>query len=54
MRSRDFFEKVGKTLAFHARRAQRAARGLRWDLAPRAAVRPIIVIGCSRAGTTLV
>ncbi|AAZ96252.1 hypothetical protein Tbd_0299 [Thiobacillus denitrificans ATCC 25259] len=54
MRSRDFFEKVGKTLAFHARRAQRRARGLRWDLAPRAAVRPIIVIGCSRAGTTLV
>ena len=54
MRSRDFLEKVGKTLAFHARRAQRTARGIRWDLAPRTAVRPIIVIGCSRAGTTLV
>ena len=54
MRSRDFFEKVGKTLAFHGRRARRAVRGIRWDLAPRAAVRPIIVVGCSRAGTTLV
>jgi hypothetical protein len=50
----DFFDKAGKTLAFHARRAQRAARGMRWDLAPRPATRPIIVVGCSRAGTTLV
>jgi hypothetical protein len=50
----EFFEKVQKTVAFHARRAQRAARGLRWDARPRPATKPIIVVGCSRAGTTLV
>ena len=50
----EFWMKVGKTLDWHARRALRAARGLWWDLRPRPADRPIIVVGCSRAGTTLV
>jgi len=50
----EFAEKVVKTLAFHARRTRRALRRMRWQLSPRPAERPIIVIGCSRAGTTLV
>ncbi len=50
----EFLEKVGKTLAWHARRIQRGVRGARWSLTRPAAQRPIIVVGCSRAGTTLV
>lgn len=50
----DFFDKVAKTLGFHARRLLRGVRGLRWDLSRQPACRPIIVVGCSRAGTTLV
>lgn len=51
---REFLQKVNKTLAWHARRLQRGIRSVRWALAPRPADRPIIVVGCSRAGTTLV
>lgn len=50
----EFFGKVDKTLAHHARRGLRGLRGLRWDLSRKPAQRPIIVLGCSRAGTTLV
>ena len=50
----EFLNKAGKTLAYYARRLQRCLRGARWDRAPRPACRPIIVVGCSRAGTTLV
>jgi hypothetical protein len=50
----DILIKVGKTLAHYARRAQRGVRTMRWTLARRPAQRPIIVVGCSRAGTTLV
>jgi hypothetical protein len=50
----EFSDKVGKTLAFHGRRLQRGLRALRWDLSRQPATRPIIVVGCSRAGTTLV
>jgi hypothetical protein len=50
----EFLNKVSKTLAWHARRVQRGLRGLRWKLTRRPAQRPIIVVGCSRAGTTLV
>lgn len=46
--------KVDKTLRHHARAAVRAARGLWWDFARPAVDRPLIVVGCSRAGTTLV
>lgn len=49
-----FLEKVSKTLAHHAGRLRRALRGARWALTRPAAKRPVIVVGCSRAGTTLV
>jgi hypothetical protein len=50
----EFLEKVSKTLAWHGRRVARGMRGAWWRLVPRPADRPIIVVGCSRAGTTLV
>jgi hypothetical protein len=50
----EFLNKVSKTLAWHAQRVQRVLRGGRWALTRRPAQRPIIVVGCSRAGTTLV
>lgn len=50
----EFFDKAGKTLAHHAHGLQRSLREMRWSLARRPASRPIIVVGCSRAGTTLV
>jgi len=50
----EFFDKVTKTLVFHARRVRRGLRGVRWEMSRRPAERPIIVVGCSRAGTTLV
>ncbi|MDP1924756.1 MAG: sulfotransferase [Thiobacillus sp.] len=50
----EFFDKVAKTLAYHARRLLHGVRGVRWDRSRRPARRPIIVVGCSRAGTTLV
>ena len=46
--------KIRKTVDYHARRAQRELRGLAWGLTRPVAQRPIIVLGCSRAGTTLV
>ena len=49
-----FLEKVSKTLDWHGRRALRGLRDLRWTLTRPPADRPIIVVGCSRAGTTLV
>ena len=50
----EFLIKVSKTLAYHAQRIGRGVRSARWMLARQPAQRPIIVIGCSRAGTTLV
>jgi hypothetical protein len=47
-------EKVAKTLEHHGRRAIRSARWWAWPLARPRALRPIFVVGCSRAGTTLV
>jgi len=47
-------EKVVKTLRYHARQAEVAARGAWWDLKRPLAERPVFVVGCSRAGTTLV
>ena len=46
--------KVSKTLRYHGRRAMTAARGAWWDLSQRPLENPIFVVGCSRAGTTLV
>jgi len=50
----EFLIKVSKTLAHHGRRIQRGVRSGGWLLTHRPAQRPIIVVGCSRAGTTLV
>ena len=46
--------KVGKTVRYHGRQAMTAARSAWWDLSRRSLERPIFVVGCSRAGTTLV
>jgi hypothetical protein len=43
-----------KTLRFHGARVLRATRGAWWDLKRPALERPIFVVGCSRAGTTVV
>ncbi|MCA1926329.1 MAG: sulfotransferase [Thiobacillus sp.] len=53
MNVNEFIEKAKKTLAWHMRRARRAARGRIWAIRRTPAERPIIVVGCSRAGTTL-
>ena len=50
----EFWLKVDKTLRYHGRQAAIALRGMRWDMHPVKASRPVFVIGCSRAGTTLV
>jgi hypothetical protein len=50
----DMLSKVRKTLVFHGERALRAGRGAWWDFSPRALAKSIFVVGCSRAGTTLV
>jgi hypothetical protein len=50
----EFLLKVEKTVGYHARRTRRALRGLRWHVARPAVERPVFVVGCSRAGTTLV
>ena len=49
-----FWQKVNKTLRYHGRRAAIAFRGTWWDVHPVKADRPVFVVGCSRAGTTLV
>jgi hypothetical protein len=49
----DFWLKVGKTLSHHGKRVLRGLRGLWWDTVRPKAIRPIFVIGCSRAGTTV-
>ncbi len=50
----DLLVKVGKTLRYHAMAMQRYGRGAWWDMVRPPADRPIIVLGCSRAGTTVV
>lgn len=50
----DLLLKIGKTARYHARRATVAARAVSWDLAPRTLQRPVFIVGCSRAGTTVV
>lgn len=50
----EFWLKVEKTLKFHASRAQRAMRSAWWDVTHIPAYKPVIIVGCSRAGTTLV
>ncbi|CAH1904790.1 conserved hypothetical protein [Candidatus Nitrotoga sp. HW29] len=50
----EFWFKVKKTLEFHSSRAARAVRGARWDVTKIPADKPIFIVGCSRAGTTVV
>lgn len=50
----NLLSKVRKTLVFHGQRALRGGRGLWWDFSRRQLAKPIFVVGCSRAGTTLV
>lgn len=46
--------KVDKTLRYHFRQQTIALRGAWWDLAHLQIDAPVIIVGCSRAGTTLV
>ena len=50
----ELLDKITKTAAFHAQRARRGLRTVHWWLRRPPARRPVIVIGCSRAGTTLI
>ena len=50
----EFWIKVDKTLRYHWRQALRLIRGAWWDMHRFPVERPIFIIGCSRAGTTLV
>ncbi|MBW2645061.1 MAG: hypothetical protein JRE23_02575 [Deltaproteobacteria bacterium] len=49
-----FWTKVDKTSRYHAHRAVRSIRGAWWDMRRPRACRPVFIVGCSRAGTTLV
>lgn len=50
---RDFWLKVDKTIRHHGQQALRGLRGLWFDIARPGSAQPIFVIGCSRAGTTM-
>lgn len=50
----DFWQKVDKTLRYHSKHAAFGLRGWWWDIRHLKMERPIFVVGCSRAGTTLV
>lgn len=50
----DFWRKVDKTLRYHGSQAAIRLRGIKWDAYPLKASKPVFIVGCSRAGTTLV
>ncbi len=50
----EFWTKVEKTLRYHGQQLVRAFRSLRWDRGELFAQQPVFIVGCSRAGTTLV
>lgn len=50
----DFWVTVDKTLRYHGNQIRKGIRGLWWDHYRSFADRPLFVVGCSRAGTTLV
>ena len=50
----DFLTKVEKTLRHHGKAMARQYRGALWNLTRTPADRPVIVLGCSRAGTTVI
>jgi len=47
-------EKVIKTLSFYSKKALFTYRTLNYFIKPVALIKPIFVVGCSRAGTTLI
>jgi len=50
----EFWTKVDKTLRYHYRQQTIAVRGGWWDIVHPQIQAPIFIVGCSRAGTTLV
>jgi hypothetical protein len=50
----EFREKVGKTLSYHGRQVRNSLRRILCATFHSPARRPVFVVGCSRAGTTLV
>ena len=50
----DFWLKVDKTLRYHGRNTVHALRSATWVARRTQAIAPVFIIGCSRAGTTLV
>jgi hypothetical protein len=52
--SKSFLRILDKNIRFHSDRIARGLRNTVWSIAPRPAYRPVFVVGCSRAGTTLV
>ncbi|WP_022948490.1 sulfotransferase family protein [Methylohalobius crimeensis] len=51
---RELEEKVYKTVAYYQAKALHIARGIWFDVAAPIVKQPVFVVGCSRAGTTLV
>jgi len=51
---KDFWIKVDKTLRYHGQQALRGLRGVWWDVARTPGAQAVIIVGCSRAGTTVV
>ncbi len=51
---KDFWLKVDKTLRYQGQQVLRGLRGAWWDVAHTPAHKPVIIVGCSRAGTTVV
>ena len=50
----EFLSNVRKTLGYYGQRTVQAGRELQWSVARPTLEKPIFVVGCSRAGTTLV
>jgi len=50
----EFWAKVGKTLRYHSRQLAIVLRGAWWDIVHPQVHAPVFIVGCSRAGTTLV
>lgn len=48
-----FWDKVGKTLCFHATNARVSLRAARWQVAQWPAERPVFIVSCSRSGTQM-
>jgi hypothetical protein len=50
----EFLVKVDKTVRHYGRRVSRRLRGAYWQVAQPRIERPVFIVGCSRAGTTVV